>query len=452
MSGYPPQAFPSYPLEHVDQYSPTLRPDILPKDPKALAGYVRVIATEAAIYGMPCVLQYREMFRQAVDVDDPRYVGFHRFQHDRELAGPGYQAFKSPNSDTLYSNAWLDLSRGPLLVEVPAVALRYYTLNFLDMYANASNISTRTHGNQGGRYLVVPSSWKGDAPKGVKLFRVATPYAWILLRVFAQTPEEVGLARSFQDGVRLTPVQPASAPSNWPAADVWDAAHYFRILDHVLRTNGAPMQEDALLYRFRAIGVGGDLPYDHDGLAPVVRGAIEAGFDDAMQIVSSSRAQLGISTGTGWNKVDKARYGFNYLSRAVTNYVGLGANVEEENYSFNTFFDSDGIALDGTSSTYTLAIQPPPVDAFWSVTLYEAKNFELYPNEIDRYLINDRSELPAGDGANKHMIVIQHQRPADTTGWLPAPAGPFFLVFRAYLPKAEMLAGQWRPEPVQNSR
>lgn len=449
MLRYPPQPIASYRQDDVDQYSPTRRPDILPNDPKDLATYVHAIATDAAIYGMPCVLQYREMFHQAVDAASGRHVGFNRFLHDRELAAPGYQAFKSPNSDTLYSNAWLDLSNGPVLIDVPAVALRYYTVNFLDMYANASNISTRTHGNQGGRYLVAPAAWDGVEPPGTVLFRVATPFVWILMRVFAQTQEEVKLAREFQDGVRLTPLHPPTSPTLWPDMNVWDAKHFFTALDHVLRTNGAPVQEDALVYRFRAIGVGADTVYDHEKLAPAVRAAVEAGFADAMQIISSSRSQLGIPSGTGWNKVDKARYGFNYLSRAVTNYVGLGANVEEENYSFNTFQDADGMALDGAASSYTLEITPPPVDAFWSITLYDCKNFELHPNEIDRYLINDRLQLPASDGAHPHRIVIQHRRPDDIAGWLPAPAGPFFLAFRAYLPKEEMLAGQWRPEPVR---
>jgi len=408
----------------------------------------RVLAADATIYGMPAVLQYREMYRQAVDRSHPRYVGFHRFVHDRDLAGPGYQAFKSPNSDTLYSNAWLDLSNGPVLIETHDVALRYYTLQFLDMYANASNIGTRTFGNKGGKYLVVPARWDGEAAHDTVLFRVATPFAWILMRVFAQDDAELGLARGVQDRVRITPLATPSDPASFPPLDELHAEGFFRSLDHVVRTNGVPHQEDALVYRFRAIGIGGAEPFEYKRLDPQVREGLEAGYSDAMQVIAASRSQLGIPTGTGWTKVDKARYGFNYLSRAVTNYVGLGANVEEENYSFNTFVDGQGVPLDGASASYTLEIVPPPVDAFWSLTLYDGRNFELYANAQHRYLISDR-QLPSLEPAqDRWTITIQHAEPGQTSHWLPAPDGPFYLVFRAYLPSPEMIASGWRPQPV----
>jgi len=450
MPPYPDGATPSYALDGVTQYGPTRRPDILPHDGQARAALTRCIATDACIYGLPAVLHYREMVQQAVDAANPRYVGFNRFAHDRHLAGPGYQAFKSPNSDTLYSNAWLDLRCGPVLIETPDVPLKYYTLQFLDMHANASNIGTRTFGSKAGRYLVAPARWEGEVPTGVVLFRVATPLVWILMRVFAQTGAELELARSVQDRVTITPQSPPlSDAASFPILEQLHAADFFRALDHVLRTNGVPVQEDALVYRFRALGMCGTDAFDASRLDPPTRAALEAGFADAMQIVTSSRSQLGIATGTGWNKVDKARYGFNYLSRAVTNFVGLGANVEEENYSFNTFADGQGRVLDGATARYSLEIIAPPVDAFWSLTLYDAKTYELHPNPLQRYLISDRDfPGPAAHGGAGRTILIQHQRPDDPAHWLPAPDGPFYLAFRAYLPKAEMIAGGWRPEPI----
>lgn len=448
MRSYPPDAAPSYLSERITQFSPTLRPDILPRDNNARTAFARSLAMDATIFGLPAVLQYREMYRQAIDRSSTRYVGFNQFLHDRDLAGPGYSAFKSPNSDTLYSNAWLDLSHGPVLIEIPDVPLRYYTLQFLDMYANASNIGTRTFGSKAGRYLVAAARWEGPVPTDTVLFRVATPYAWILMRVFAQNAEEVTLARSIQDSVRIHPPEPGAESSSFPHLDDLHPTDFFRALDHAIRTNGAPDQEDALLYRFRSIGIGQAEPFDDARLDPALRAGLEAGFADAMQIIASARSQLGLPSGTGWTKVDKARYGFNYLSRAVTNYVGLGANVEEENYSFNTFADADGVALDGAAGKYTLEIAPPPVDAFWSLTLYDARNFELHPNPLNRYLINDRQMPGDVQSGQTWKVVIQHERPADDANWLPAPAGAFYLVFRAYLPRAEMITGAWRPAPV----
>jgi hypothetical protein len=446
---YPWQPAPSYPLQAVDQFAPTPFGDVLPKDPVARTALARSIAMEAVIYGLPAVYQYREMFQQALDPKSPRYTGFNRFAHDRDLAGPDYKAFKSPNSDTLYSNAWLDLTAGPVLIETPDVPLKYYTLNFLDMFSNASNIGTRTFGSKAGRYLVAPAGWTGEVPAGATLFRVATPHAWILMRVFAQKPSELAEARAVQDTVKITPLTPPKAAESYPPPEIDTADGFLKVLDHVLRTDGHPDQEDALVYRFRTIGLGGRKPFDLATLDPETRAGVAAGFDDAMKVIVASRAQLGLPTGTGWSRVEKARYGFNYLNRATINYVGLGANVDAENLSFNTFVDGAGAPLDGAKADYTLTLNPPPpVNAFWSVTLYDARTLALFPNAQDRYLINDRTPGLKVEPDGAVRLQIQHTRPRSATNWLPAPDGPFYLVVRSYLPKPEMISGGWRPEPV----
>ncbi len=216
----------------------------------------------------------------------------------------------------------------------------------------------------------------------------------------------------------------------------------------MLRTNGHPDQEDALVYRFRAIGIGGPEPFDPARLDVETRAGIAAGFGDAMKIIASSRAQLGAPTGTGWSRVEKARYGFNYLSRATINFVGLGANVDRENLSFNTFADGEGRPLDGSKGAYALSLKPPPVDGFWSVTLYDAATLALYPNDQQRYLINDRTPGLKAKRDGSIDLRVQHAKPPNAANWLPAPDRPFYLVVRSYLPKPEMTSGGWRPEPV----
>jgi len=447
-------AAPSYDLGQVDQFNPSTAADTIPNDPTARQHNAEVAATQATVYGLPAVLQYAEMYAQAVDRGDKRYVGFNRFVHDRDLADPDYAAFKSPNSDTLYSNAWLDLTHGPVIVDVPPVPLKYYTLNFFDAYGNASNISTRTFGSKGGRYLIAPVLWKGTVPAGVSLFRVATPHMWVLMRIFAQKPAEVAMARALQDRVTITPypagaVTPAGTDVTPPASDRDTGIGFMRILDAVLRANGHPVQEDALVYQFHAIGVGGSKPFDAATLDAETKAGIEAGYQAAMAIIRASRSQLGIPNGKGWNRIEKARYGFNYLNRATINYVGLGANVSEENFSFNTFVDAGGRPLDGSKATYTLTLAPPPpVSAFWSVTLYDAATYRLHPNVLKRYLVNDRTPgLSVGkDGTVR--ILIQHDRPKDAANWLPAPDKPFYLALRAYMPKPALLNGRWTPDGV----
>jgi hypothetical protein len=273
------------------------------------------------------------------------------------------------------------------------------------------------------------------------------------MRVFAQTPSEVAAAHAIQDTVRITPLVGRAHSGDYPPPDADSAGGFFKILDYVLRVDGHPDQEDALAYRFRAIGIGAAEAFDIGRLDPETRAGVEAGFAEAIKIIRASRSQLGTSTGTGWNMVDKATYGFNYLNRAVINFVGLGANVQAENFSFNTFVDGQGCRLDGSKGGYVLELKPPPpVEAFWSVTLYDTATMELYPNALGRYLISDRTPglKVKADGAV--TIAIQHLRPRGEANWLPAPDGPFYLAIRSYLPKPELLNGGWRPEPVRSVR
>lgn len=425
---------------------------VLPANDDDRYALLRSVAFDATVYGLPAYLQYKELHRQAIDRSSKAYSGFNVFVHERALAAPGYAAFKVPNSDTLYSTAWLDLTDGPLEVVIPPTELKYFTLNLFDIYGNPSNLGTRTIGSGGGRFLLVPPCWNGQAPAGVTPVKVATPHIWVLMRVFSQTRSELEQARSFQDTVlilrRSDLATGDGAVTGYPDPGS-DMADFFRVLDFVIRTNGHLPGEDALVSWFGSIGGLGSGLFDPAKLDPVSLRAMRDGHAAAMTAVNNARSQLGRPTGTGWTRVEKGNYRYNYLRRAINNAAGLGANVPEENTSFNTFVDASGAPLDGRSGRYRLHLrQPPPVNAFWSVTLYDAKTFELHPNRLGRYLINDRTPgLKIGSDGSVE-IDIQHDRSA-TGNWLPAPAGPFFLVIRSYLPKPETLSGQWLPPPVE---
>jgi hypothetical protein len=418
----------------------------------------RSLAFDAVIYGLPSVMQYAQMHAQAVNDRDPRHVGFNRFSHDSELAGPGYEAFKTPNADTLYSNAWLDLTQGPVVVDVPAFGTRYYTLHFLDMYSNSTNLSLRTVGGHARRFLVAPCGWQGSVPPATTLFRVATPYMWILMRIFSTGGTDLDAALSLQRSVQLRPVSDnAAAPDLTrfprPVGDgiFDDPDGFLPVLDHVLRTNGHPDQETALVYRLRALGMGGPRPFDIDDVdGPGLEG-VHLGFDDAMTAVTSAATQLGTPIGeTYWRRGNPGVYGFNYLRRAATNYLGLGANIVEECQAFNCFRDAGGVQLDAGETTYTVRLpSPPPADAFWSLTLYDATTRELYPNEISRYAIGDRTGGLLYEPDGSLVINLQHVTPEHPANWLPAPAGPFYLIIRAYSPKPELVQGSWEPGAVE---
>lgn len=456
--GYPPQSVPSYALADVHQLQATRLPEVRPPSRRPQEAQARALAMDAALYGWPSVLQYVHLHDQAVDRGSPTYTGFGVLAHDRELAGPGYRAFKTPNADTLYSNAWLDLGDGPVLVELPAFGDRYYTLSFLDMHSNATNLSTGTVGGQGGRCLVATTDWKGEVPDGLPVFRVATRWMWLLLRVFVSGAEDLPAARALQDGVRLTPLSTGTTPPPaFPTATAdavrsdWQA--FFPVLDFVLRTTAHPNQEDALVYRYRALGLGTGTPWDAGALDDADRAGMAAGWADALTAVVDARASLGSRIpGTGWSRGRPASYGFNYLRRAATNHVGLGATVVQENQPFMGWFDGDGAPLDGTTGSYELAVPvPPPVDAFWSVTVNDARTLELHPNQIGRYRLSDRTTGIRYDDDGTLRIRLQHHRPDPDGNWLPVPAGPFYLALRAYLPRPDLLEGRWSPEPVRRT-
>lgn len=458
-SYYPSQKTPSYDISKVDQYNPTRDPDILPGNNASQTAYARMLSMDAAIYGLVSVYQYREMYRQAINTESSDYIGLNKFVHDREIAKPDYKAFKSPNVDTIYSNAWLDLTRGPLLIEVPEFGERYYTLQLLDMYGNTSNISLRTKGPHAGIYLIATTDWKGEVPQGVSLFTVASQYQWILMRIFPHNESELSEVHELQDAVKITPLVPnpnvnhpgPAIGGRYPVAEIDEAPGFFKVLDFVIRSNGHPVQEDALTFRYRTIGVGGFEEFMFEELDPAIQEGVIAGFADAMKVIVGSKSQLGLPLRTHWVKLNsKGAYGFNYLSRAAINYVGLGANVVEENQSFVTFKDETGQFLDGSKGQYVFHFDsPPPVGSFWSLVLYDAISRELYANSLDRYAINDRTtEIKYGQDGSL-TVLIQHEPPADTANWLPAPDGLFYLSIRNYTPKPDLLEGKWLPEGVR---
>src|ERR1051325_131469 len=179
-----------YELSQVDHLQVDARPDVVPRDAGERERHARRLAAEAAIYGLPSVYQYAQMVVQAVDTSSPMYTGFDAWYHQREVSTPQFDLFKTPNVDTLYSNAWLDLTQGPAVIRIPAIRARYYTLHFLDAYSNATNLSSRTVGEDGGTFLVTPPGWDGSVPAGTTRFRVASPYMWILMRILVVSSEE----------------------------------------------------------------------------------------------------------------------------------------------------------------------------------------------------------------------------------------------------------------------
>jgi hypothetical protein len=445
----------SYDVTEVDQFQAESRPDLRPTDRAAQHAWARLLAADATIYGLPSVYQYAQMYDQAVDPASDKYTGFDVFLHQREMATPAFTAFKTPNVDTLYSNAWLDLTGGPAIVRVPPMGDRYYTLQFLDMYSNATNLSSRTVGPEGGEFLVVPPAWSGEAPDGLQVFRVASPYMWILMRILVREVDgDVDVVRSLQERVTIEPTGPiglgrfvatsaASVETDWQA--------FFEVLDACIRANGNPIEEDALTYRFRSIGIGGPEPLDLGAQDEATRAGMEAGFTDAMAILAASRPQVGEPVeGTGWVTGTAGECGFNHLRRALLNVVGTGGNVLDEKKFYAAFTSATGEPLDGSTSDYTVRFDPPPpVAGHWSLTMYPVSTGLLYANEIDRYAVAATTPGLRFDPDGSLTVHIGHRRPSDVANWLPAPSEPFYLDIRTWDPSPEVRNGEWRPGAIE---
>jgi hypothetical protein len=437
-----------YDVSGLPQFEHSQRADIVPAAAQSRHAWASVLGLQAAIYGMPAVLQYAQMCEQVLRPGAAGRMG--QIAHERTTAGPEFLAFRAPNVDTLYSNAWLDLRDGPVELLLPDFGRRYFTVQVVDAYSNSINISARTFGSGSRRYRLVPSQWSGDSPDDVTVVRVATALVWLLVRIQI-VDGDLAAVRALQDAVRLD-AGPSRADVGAPvgADEVeqdWRAFH--RALDAVLRLNGFPRDEWAHVRQFHALGHLRAEPWDEASLDEATATALEQSFETALSILRTSRPQLGVPTGTGWTRVrDKGAHGHNFLARAVMNHVGLGANVAEENTSFNTHVAGDGTVLAGRRGPYTLTFAtPPPQTAFWSVTLYHVETGRLYANPLHRYGLGSTTIRPAPADGQPVELVISHADPR-TANWLPCPAGEFYLILRIYSPGAAVVDGSWLPAPL----
>ncbi|MDX2357941.1 DUF1254 domain-containing protein [Dietzia sp. PP-33] len=445
----------TYDFDGLPQHRDSSSPDLLPRGRSQAKKLIENLAFDATIWGLPAVLQYAQLsdfvWRRPVEEGERINV----FDHRRGLAGPEFSEFRVPNVDTLYSNGWISLLSGPVELRIPDVGEKYYTVNLFDTFGNASNVGSRTFGGGPGLVLLCTAQQAEALPadRYAEVMIMATPIVWALLRVQVVGTNGVEdadrLRKSFTlhssaasgDADKVRQVDSELVEAQW--------AEFARALDAVIEISGVPAREEGLAARYRALGIGaGSAPLDPD-----LRDAAQTGFDNAMDVVRESRSQLGTPLGTGWTKVeDKGCHGMNFVARAVMNNVGLGANVVEENASFNAYFDATGAQLDGRNGAYELVLsEAPPVRYFWSLTLYIAASGRVYGNAWGRYSVGSESEIhPGPDGEVRIAIdpMFESRRLAESPHVLPAPAEPFFVVIRNYGPSSRLAEGGWRPGAI----
>jgi hypothetical protein len=431
----------------------------------------RAIAKEAYIYGFPMVDNYRVQYAYFVNKQDPEYKGgWNEIHNTARVYTPEDTAVQTPNSDTPYSAVGADLRAEPLVLTVPPIEQdRYYSLQFVDGYTyNFHYVGSRTTGNGGGKYLLAGPNWNGEKPEGVnEVIRSDTDLAFVLYRTQLFGPSDIDKVKEIQAGYQVTPLsvflnQPPPAPA--PAIDFVPpltpdqqrtSPQFFEILNFVLRFAPTLPDEKNLRAKFATIGIGPDGDFQADKLSPEMRKAVEDGMADAWAEFDAFKKDK-IDTGTVTSaQLFGSRQDLkgNYLYRMAGTVFGIYGNTAAEAIYPSSTTDATGEPLSGASNyTYTFAKdQLPPVNAFWSLTMYEQPQSLLVANTINRYLINSPmlpSLVPNPDGS--YTLYLQNTSPgADKeSNWLPAPKGPFSVVLRLYWPKPDALNGMWKaPKP-----
>lgn len=408
---------------------------------------LRDAAREAWIYALPLIEVAATRF-PSMAASLPINV----FSHMRDLADHEARAVTTPNNDTLYSSAKVDLSAGPVTITLPGAGARYVSLALMDAYTNNFAIlGTRTTGPAGGVFrLVGPND---PAETGPNVIRAPTRHVWALARILVDGPEDLEAARAVQSGFSMQgPSLPPAAPTAL-RSDPWPA--YFASADRLMAENPPPATDLALLRRIAPLSLGGG-GFDPAGFGPAEAEAIEAGVAEARQLIRHG-AIGGVSFVEGWSypRADLGDFGQSYLYRAAVALAGLAALPPVEAMYMRAQHERRG-QFDG-SRTWRLhfpADQRLPVDSFWSLSLYEVTgDGQLFftQNPLARYAIGDRTPGLTYGADGGLDIWIGREPPADAplANWLPAPDGRFALIMRAYLPQAALLNGTYRLPPVE---
>jgi hypothetical protein len=431
----------------------------------------RAIAKEAYIYGEPMVDSYRIQHAYFVDRENPEFKApWNQIRNIPRVFTPDDKAVQTPNSDTPYSMIGMDLRAEPIVLTVPPIEKeRYYSIQLIDAYThNFDYIGSRATGNEGGSFLIAGPSWKGETPTGVKrVIRSETEVLLAAYRTQLFNPGDLDNVKKVQAGYKAQPLsafigQPA--PKAAPAIDFIKpltpeqqktSPQFFNVLNFVLQFCPTHPSEKALMERFAQIGVGAGKTFDATKLSPKVKTAIEQGMADAWAEFASLLKRVDAKEVTSGDMFGTREYlKNNYLYRMAAAVLGIFGNSKLEAMYPIYSVDADGQKLDG-ANRYILRFGPgqlPPVDAFWSLTMYELPESLLVANPLNRYLLNS-TMLPQfkRDADGGLTLLIQNESPGKDkeANWLPAPKGPFLLVMRLYRPKPEALEGKWTAPPLK---
>ncbi len=431
------------------------------------------IGTDAYIYGYPLVTMEmtRRVMTNAVTVEGLKGP-MGQFVNAREYPTAAFKDVTAPNADTLYSSAWLDVSKEPYVLSIPDEGDRYYLMPMLSGWTDVFEVpGKRTTGDNAQTYAITGPGWTGDLPTGVKELKSPTGLVWVMGRTYCTgTAEDYRAVHAIQDKYKVVPLS-AYGKEYTPPAGKFDpsidmktpvrdqvnkmrAADYFKLLAALMKDN-PPAREDApMVEKLAKIGLVPGQDFDVSKLDAAAQKGLERVPEAGVEKIAAHMKEAG-KIENGWVfPYPGGQYGTDYLQRATITYFGLGCNRTKDAVYPTSEMDVEGKPYDG-ANRYTLTFpkgQLPPVDGFWSLTMYNAEYF-FVDNPLNRYTLSARNQLKENDDGSV-TLYLQNKSPGRDleSNWLPAPEGKFVLMMRLYWPKEHdpsILDGSWKPPAVK---
>jgi len=404
-------------------------------------------------YALPVFEMARLRYLQLFDPANPHRIAPNTLAHRRSLADYTSRAVTTPNNDTLYSSASLDLTQTPVRIDVPDFGGRYYSIALMDMFTNNfAYIGRRTTGTGPGSFLVAAAGWRGAVPHGLRVIRAPTPYVCLLMRILVQGSADLPAVHSLQDQVHLTATGGAASPIVPLAPKRNDPLSFVAVVNQALAINRPPEADAPALGRVAATGIS---PGGH--LRPDAAASWTAHFAQAQAALRHDAGGWARKSVDGWSysAPDTGDFGTDYNTRAAVALGGLLALTRDEAIYANATADAAGRPLD-PAATYTFHLpRDVPVDAFWSLSMYQAfPDGRLYfaDNMLHRYAIGDRTPGLRRNADGSLDILLSRAAPlaAQQGNWLPIPAdGPFRVTMRAYQPRRALIDGRFHFSPLQ---
>lgn len=439
----------------------------------------KAIAEKGFIYGLPIVMNYAVMNEFCVNPDSGQYKGpFNTINNEHRVFTYKDTAVVTPNSDTPYSMLWLDLRTEPMVISVPAVEKeRYYSVQLCDGNTyNYGYIGSRATGSDAGDYLVVGPGWKGETPAGIKkVFQSSTQFSIAIFRTQLFNEADMPNVEKVQAGYHTQPLSaflkqtpPPAAPKLdfLPASTKGIKDNFFDYLDYALQFSPETPEEKEIRAQLASIGIGPGKKFAFKDLSLEHKAAVLLGMKAGNEKVKEKVANLGTEE-NGWRvssaQGDSKFYNGDWLLRAAAAQAGIYGNDAVEATYPMTRVDATGALLDGSKHKYTLTFpagELPPVNAFWSVTMYDGKSQLLIENPINRYLINSPmlAAMKKNDDGSLTLYIQKDSPGSDKeANWLPAPNDTIYMVMRLYWPKTEPASilpigqGTWKLPGVQQA-